>query len=83
MKKLNIVLNETSIINFPFLWKLVKRYKFLSITVPVIAAIYSTSVFLGQNTIYSGEVGFKYINEGSNSPTSMIFSMLGEKKRRS
>lgn len=79
MKKLNIILNETSIINFPFLWKLVKRYKLLSISVPLIAAIYSTSIFLGQNTIYSGEVGFKYINEGNNSPTSMIFSMLGEK----
>ncbi len=79
MKKLNIVLNETSIINFPFLWKLIKRYKFLSISVPAIAAIYSISIFLGQNTIYSGEVGFKYVNEGSNSPTSMIFSMLGEK----
>lgn len=79
MKKLNIVLNETSIINFPFLWKLIKRYKFLSISVPLVAAIYSTSIFMGQNTIYSGEVGFKYVNEGSNSPTSMIFSMLGEK----
>jgi hypothetical protein len=79
MKKLNIVLNETSIINFPFLWKLIKRYKFLSISVPAIAAAYSISIFLGQNTIYSGEVGFKYVNEGSNSPTSMIFSMLGEK----
>jgi hypothetical protein len=79
MKKLNIVLNETSIINFPFLWKLIKRYKFLSISVPVIAAVYSISIFMGQNTIFSGEVGFKYISEGSNSPTSMIFSMLGEK----
>ncbi|MBK25447.1 MAG: hypothetical protein CME70_15740 [Halobacteriovorax sp.] len=79
MKKLNIVLNETSIINFPFLWKLVKRYKILSISVPLIAAAYSSYTYMGQNTIYSGKVGFKYVNEASNSPSGMIFSMLGEK----
>ncbi len=79
MKKLNIVLNETSIINFPFLWKLVKRYKLLSISVPLIAAVYSAYTYMGQNTIYSGNVGFKYVNESSNSASGMIFSMLGEK----
>ena len=79
MKKLNIVLNETSIINFPFLWKLVKRYKLLSVSVPLIAAVYSTYTFVGQNTIYSGKVGFKHVNESSNSASGMIFSMLGEK----
>lgn len=79
MKKLNIVLNETSIINFPFLWKLIKRYKVLSISVPLIAGLYSSYTYLGQNTIFSGSSGFKYVSESSNSPTSMIFSMLGEK----
>lgn len=79
MKKLNIVLNETSIINFPFLWKLIKRYKILSISVPLIAAMYSGYTYMGQNTIFSGDAGFKYVSDSSNSPTSMIFSMLGEK----
>lgn len=79
MKKINIVLNETSIINFPFLWKLIKRYRFLSLSVPLIAAVYSFYTYMGQNTIYSGRVGFKYVSETSNSPTSMIFSVIGEK----
>ncbi|MCF8060836.1 MAG: hypothetical protein K9K67_16145 [Bacteriovoracaceae bacterium] len=78
MKKLNIILHETTIINFPFFWKLMVRYKWLSLFLPLMVFGYSTYYYQSQNDVYLRKKYFKNIATESDSPTSAIASVLGE-----
>ena len=78
MKKLNIILHETTIINFPFFWKLMIRYKWFSIFLPIIVFGYASYFYQNQSDIYLRKKFFKNIATESDSPTSAIASVLGE-----
>lgn len=80
MKKINIILDETTVLNFPFLWKLMKRYWLTALALPVLALIFGLMKYSSQNTIFMSGQGFKNTAEGS-SPTSAISALLGEKNR--
>ncbi len=79
MKKINVILDETTILNFPFLWTLILRYRTLSLTIPSVIFFVATVMYLAQYEISSVHVGFKYIGTESDSPTTAIVQMLGEK----
>jgi hypothetical protein len=78
MKKLNIILHETTIINFPFFWKLMIRYKWFSLFIPLLVFSYASYYYKSQNDIYLRKKFFKNIAAESDSPTSAIASVLGE-----
>lgn len=78
MKKLNIILHETTIINFPFFWKLMKRYKWFTLVVPLLVFSMASYYYNSQNDIYLRKKFFKNIATESDSPTSAIASVLGE-----
>lgn len=78
MKKLNIILHETTIINFPFFWKLMVRYKWFSLVLPLLVFSYASYYYSSQNDIYLRKKFFKNIATESDSPTSAIASVLGE-----
>jgi len=79
MKKLNIILDETTIINFPFLWKLVRRYYLIPILTPLFVFVVSAYFYYSQNVIYSTSVGFRSVADEADSPTSAMAKLLGEK----
>lgn len=79
MKKLNVILHETTIIDFPFFWKLVHRYKVLSLVIPVIVLAFSFFYYQGQINIYQSRKYFKNLTADMNSTTQSIASVLGEK----
>lgn len=78
MKKLNIILHETTIINFPFFWKLLVRYKWFSLVIPLLVFSYASYYYKSQNDIYLRKKFFKNIATESDSPTNAIASVLGE-----
>lgn len=79
MKKLNIILHETTIINFPFFWKLVSRYSYFTIIFPVLIFSITYYKYKSQNQIYQRSVSFKYNTGDADSPTNAIANLLGEK----
>ncbi len=79
MKKLNVILHETTIIDFPFFWKLIVRYKWVSIMVPLLVFSYSIYFYSNQSDIFQRRKYFKNLTEDLNSTTSAIASVLGEK----
>lgn len=80
MKKVNIILDETTVINFPFLWKLMKRYWLLSALIPLVSLLIGIAKYSSQNTIFMSSHTFKNTAESSSSATA-ISSILGEKNR--
>ena len=79
MKKLNIILDEVTIINFPFIWKLMKRYYIITFLTPLISIFLATYFFITQNDIFLTSNTFKYISDEANSPTNTIAMLLGER----
>jgi len=79
MKKLNIVLHETTIINFPFFWKLVLRYKLVGIIVPTVCILFSAHYYFDQNNLFQRSIHFKNVSAESESASSAIASVIGEK----
>jgi hypothetical protein len=79
VKKVNIILNETTIINIPFIWKLAFRYKFMAIAIPLIIFTAASLKYLSQHPISFVSIGFKNAADSSNSAQSAIFAVLGEK----
>jgi hypothetical protein len=78
MKKLNIILHETTIINFPFFWKLLIRYKWLSLVLPLLIFSYASYYYKSQNDIYLRKKFFKNVATEAEGPSSAIASVLGE-----
>ncbi len=79
MKKLNIVFDEITIISFPFLGKLLKRYYILSLAVVFSVLTFFYYFYTAQNTIHSLGKGFKNVHEEGSSPTSALSAAIGEK----
>lgn len=79
MKKLNVILHETTIINFPFFWKLMVRYKWFSMAIPALVISYSSYFYKSQNDIHLRRIFFKNRASDNDGPTSAITSVLGEK----
>ena len=79
MKKLNVILHETTIIDFPFVWKMILRYKGISFIIPLIVLIASAVYYNGQNDIYQRRKYFKNLTADVNNTSSAIASVLGEK----
>jgi predicted nuclease with TOPRIM domain len=80
MKKVGILLHETSIINFSFVWKLVKRYYFFTIIIPIVVFSAFGYKYITQKPIYLVKLGFQNTSSsGSGSATTAIFDSLGEK----
>ncbi|MEC7274812.1 MAG: hypothetical protein VXV96_00700 [Bdellovibrionota bacterium] len=79
MKKLNVILHETTIIDFPFFWKMILRYKGISFIIPLIVLIASAVYYNGQNDIYQRRKYFKNLTADVNNTSSAIASVLGEK----
>ncbi|MCP4912849.1 MAG: hypothetical protein GY909_07000 [Oligoflexia bacterium] len=81
MKKINVILHETTIINFPFFWKLIKRYAVISVIAPIIALCVGAYVYLSQNDIYLKSASFKYQVDSAEASSSSIASIIGEKSQ--
>jgi hypothetical protein len=79
MKKFNIVLHETTIINFPFFWKLMNRYRFATLVAPLLVFCYAFYYYSAQNTIFVRTINFKNIVSEQEGASSAIASVLGEK----
>tara|TARA_R110002072_G_scaffold276051_2_gene437698 strand:+ start:39495 stop:40997 length:1503 start_codon:yes stop_codon:yes gene_type:complete len=79
MKKINVILHETTIINFPFFWKLIKRYAFLSMIAPIVSLIVGGYIYYSQKDIYLKSASFKYHVESTDTTSSSIASIIGEK----
>lgn len=80
MKKLSIILDETTILNFPFLWLLVRRYKYISLITPFLGGLFALYLYFSQNLISTVSMGFKSVSNEANSPTNAISKVLGETK---
>jgi len=78
MKKLNVILDETTIINFGFFKKLVGRYIISSILVPILVFSFFFYRYSNQNTIYLQSKTFKNVSNDSDSPTLAIARIIGE-----
>ncbi len=81
MKKFSIVLHETTIINFPFFWKLMNRYKYVTFVAPVLVIFYASYFYSIQNTIYVQTSTFKNIVGDQEGAAGAIASVLGEKSK--
>lgn len=80
MKKVGILLHETSIINFSFVWKLVKRYYFFTLIIPAVVFAGFGYKYMTQKPIYRVLLGFQNVSSsGSGSATTALFESLGEK----
>lgn len=78
MKKFNVILDETTIINFEFFFGLLKRYYITTITIPIL--VFCVAYYkLGQQTKYfSQTISLKTTQAGGESSSSLS-DLLGEK----
>lgn len=79
MKKFNIILDDTTIINFPFLAKLFKRYFLITALAPVIVIFCGLYLYYSQHNIYQTTIGFKNSSLDTDNASNAIASILGEK----
>jgi hypothetical protein len=79
MKKFNAILDDTTIINFIFFGKLLRRYYVLSILIPLIVASYAAFYYTNQNIVYIKNINFTFKKDDSSSPSEAIASLVGEK----
>jgi hypothetical protein len=80
MKKIDIIFDDITILNFSFFWKLLKRYVYFLIITPVVVSLISYHFYKSQHEIYVGSVSFKTMEASSgDSATSAIASLIGEK----
>jgi hypothetical protein len=78
MKKLNVILDETTIINFSFFKKLIGRYLITSLLVPIVVFSFFFYRYSNQNTIFLQSKTFKNVANDSDSPTLAIARIVGE-----
>jgi hypothetical protein len=79
MKKLKVLLSESTIVNFSFLTELFKRYPLVGVFTPLITFGLSIFFYFGQNDIYRVSLSFKNVSDESLTPTLAIASLFGEK----
>lgn len=78
MKKLNTILDQTTIVNFPFFYRLIKRYYIISVMVPLFVGLYSAFSYINQNTIFVKSIGFSIVKDQSSGASKTIASLMGE-----
>ena len=77
--KLATLIDEKSILNFKFIFKLFKRYKLLVGFIPFIIIGFSLYFYKTQNQIHSGVISFRYLPESKKSPITIKSAlMLGD-----
>lgn len=79
MKKFNAILDDTTIINFIFFGRLMKRYYVLSIIIPVLVFSYAAFYYTNQNIVYIKNINFTFKKDDTNSPSEAIAKLVGEK----
>ena len=79
MKKVNILFDDTTIFNFSFIWELMKRYFLISLLTPVMIVGISLYFYFNQNDLFISVKGFKNLAAETDSATTAIASLLGEK----
>tara|TARA_R110002049_G_scaffold243078_4_gene416850 strand:+ start:552 stop:2042 length:1491 start_codon:yes stop_codon:yes gene_type:complete len=82
MKNVNAIFSEFSIINVKFLYKLAKKYVWITASIPVVVCALTAFLYLRQHDIYSAKIAFRNIGGMNDSPTNAISDLLGEKKER-
>ena len=78
MRKMGLLLNDVTILNFPFIWKLMRRYYLITIFMPILAFSIGIYLYYSQHDIYMTSIGLKNEAGLDNSPTKAIASLLGE-----
>jgi len=78
VRKFNSLLNDVTILNFPLIGKLLRRYYLISITIPVMAIGVSVYFYSIQNVLYETNVGFSDASTKNLSPTNTIADLVGE-----
>ena len=78
MKKLNVILDETTIINFSFFRKLIRRYYLICSIIPLLVIGFSYSFYNSQNIIFMQSKSFKNVSNDADSPTIAIAKIIGE-----
>jgi hypothetical protein len=81
--KLSAVLDEKTLLNFKFVYKLAKRYKFLSCSVPLLVVALSLFLYKAQNEIHSSNISFRYISERSTSSSTAMTVLLSDNAKSS
>jgi hypothetical protein len=80
MKKLNVLLHETTILDFPFVFTLIKRYWYLSLVIPAVVFSLSLSTYWNQNNIHKRSVYFSNTTQEQSGPSSVMSSVIGDQK---
>lgn len=81
MKKLNLVLHETTILNFPFMGTLLRRYWYLALSIPIIIFTLSFYRFNDQNYIHVRSIFFINTTSDTSSPSSAVSAVImGERE---
>ena len=81
MNKLSSLLSESSILNFKLVWRLCLRYKWMSLSTPLIVAISAGVFYKAQNQVHSGSISFRYIPESKSSPVTAISALIPETEK--
>jgi hypothetical protein len=80
MKNLGILLDDKTIINFPFFIKLLKRYYIITTLSPVLVLLIGVYVYSTQNDVYMISAGM-IVKPSEPSEKSSIVSLLGGEKQ--
>jgi predicted nucleic acid-binding Zn-ribbon protein len=80
MKKLKLILDEVTVINFPFVGGLFKRYFLLTLFIPLFAAGFATWYYTSQHDVYRTNISFKNAATEPNSPLNALAKLLGQEK---
>jgi len=78
LKKLSVILDETTILNFPFLWLLLRRYRYISLGIPLLGVVLAFYFYFTQNLISTLSIGFRSVSNDSSSPNNALSKVLGE-----
>jgi len=82
ISKMKSLLDETTILNFKFIIKLAKRYKWIIFVAPLLVAVFSAYLFKVQNQIFAAEISFRYIPENKNTGVSALSALVEDDNSR-
>ncbi len=79
--KMIALFDEGTIFNFKFLLKLLKRYKWITLLMPILVMVFAAYLYKGQNEIHSGAISFRYLPESKTSPATAMSALLPEQEK--
>lgn len=83
MKGAKVFFNEQTVLNMPFMFRLIRRYWMLVVATFTVITCYTTYKFYFQNTIYSSEKRFRMHQDGMGNPGDAISDLLTVSNRYS